>query len=189
MDAKIYSVVFGGEKCEWTFEVILQGGIEQSAQGAYGVACSCRVGGVRFDEDSRPVATEQIACENLGDIDHKLNVAALEHFVSFGFRLQLTHEIKIRAVLDRMQQSAALWAVVGQKHGGSQVLGVHIDGIAKEDNLKQRDTDHHAKSQPVPAHLDEFLDTTAQKRARENARAFFLGQNKVMAKVYPSIFS
>jgi hypothetical protein len=39
-----------------------------------------------------------------------------------------------------------------------QVFGVGVDGEAEQDELKQRDPDHHAKRQPIPAHLDELLE-------------------------------
>jgi len=41
--------------------------------------------------------------------------------------------------------------VIGEQNGGRQVLGVEIDGETEEDQLNQRDADHHAEGQPVPA--------------------------------------
>src|ERR1035438_8563190 len=37
------------------------------------------------------------------------------------------------------------------------MLRVGVDGVTKEDELNQRDADHHAEGEPVAPHLDEFL--------------------------------
>jgi len=57
-----------------------------------------------------------------------------------------------------MEQRAALRTVVGQEHRCRQMLWIRVDGVTEKNELEQRDPDRHAESQPVPAHLDEFLE-------------------------------
>ena len=48
-------------------------------------------------------------------------------------------------------------AVVRRINRRGQVLRVGIDGVAEEDELEQRNADHHGERDAVAAHLDEFL--------------------------------
>ena len=55
-------------------------------------------------------------------------------------------------------------------------LRVGVDGKAEEDELQQRNADHHPEGQAVAAHLDEFLDDHGpETAAEENGCAIHAG--------------
>ena len=47
-----------------------------------------------------------------------------------------------------------------------RLLGIGVDGVAEQDELEQRNADHHAERDPIPAHLPEFLDDHCREPAR-----------------------
>ena len=50
---------------------------------------------------------------------------------------------------------------------------IRVDGVAKENQLEQRNADHHRERQTIPAHLDEFLcQHRAESRHRKYAQFF-----------------
>ena len=87
----------------------------------------------------------------------------LQHFACFGLTLHLPHKLVVAAVADGAEQRPRLRSMVIHEHRSGQVLGVRIDGKAKQQELKQRNADHHAKGHAVPPHLDELLDDDRQK--------------------------
>src|SRR5207244_4107194 len=95
--------------------------------------------------------------------DDKEDRTACQRLIRFRFRLQLPGKLEVGAVADRMQQGAALGTMIGQKHAGGQVFRIRIDGVTKQNQLQERDADHHPERQAVPPHLDEFLDDDGPK--------------------------
>ena len=107
------------------------------------------------------------------NVDDKLHSTASQQIVAFGFSLYLPDELVVAAVLKRRKQSATFWAVIGHEDGRRQMFRIRIDRVAKENQLEQRNADHHRERQPIPAHLDEFLcQHRAESRDRKYAQFF-----------------
>ncbi len=47
--------------------------------------------------------------------------------------------------------------VVREQHLGREMTRVHVDRVAKENELEQRNGHHHGEGEAVAAHLDELL--------------------------------
>ena len=74
------------------------------------------IGGVGLDEQGGPVAAQQIAARNsAGMLIDELHLAAREQIVAFRLGLHLRDEIEVGAVLHRVEQRAAVRAVVGEE--------------------------------------------------------------------------
>jgi hypothetical protein len=122
------------------------------------VAGGRRIAGVGLEQQRRPRAAQEVAREVLRDVDHELHLAARERVVRIVLARDLAHEVEVGAVADRAEQRAPLRAAVGEQHGRGQVLGVGVDRVAEQDELQQRDPDHHPEGHAVAEHLDELLD-------------------------------
>ena len=157
MHAQVHGAVRARQKRERPLEVVLQGAVDQRAQGANGIAGRRRVRRIRFHQHGGAVAAQEIAGETLRNIDDELHLAARQHAPGLGLGMHHAGEFEVTAVLDGVQQRAALRSIVGNQHGGGQVLGVRVDGEPEQNELHHGNADHHAEGEPVAPHLDELL--------------------------------
>ena len=70
------------------------------------------------------------------------------------------------ARLHRLHQQPARHALTHLHQPHRDLAYVGVDGVAKQQQLDQRDHHHHAERQPVPCQLPEFFWVMAQSRRR-----------------------
>jgi hypothetical protein len=146
------------EAGEGAAEIAVQDGLGQGVHGGDGRADGGGVGRVRLDEDGGGLAAEEVAGEIFGDVDDELDLAELQEALGLGFGGGFADDLEVVGVPERPDEGAGERALVGGAQGGRQVPGVGIDGETEEDELEQRNADHHQEGHAVALHLDEFLE-------------------------------
>ena len=132
-----------------------------------------RVGGVGDDEQRGALAAHQVAAEIGRDLHAELHGAGEQELVELLLARGAPHDVKIVARPHGRQERAREGAVVLDEHGGRQMLGVGVDGVAEQQELEQRDEDHRRESDAVAAKLDQLLDegrVDAPQRGARGAR-------------------
>src|SRR5262245_56009935 len=72
--------------------------------------------------------------------------------------MNLMRHLEVARVLERAENRAAEIALLLQQHGSWQIARIGIDGVAKQDELHQRNHDDHRERDAVALELDELLD-------------------------------
>ena len=153
-------------------KVAVQNGRREQIDGGNCVADGGRVGGVGFEKQIRFFAAQQLAREVYGNFHGELHLALREQLLDFRLAFCLAGDVEVAAVAQAPDNRAREDAVVGGINRRRQMLGVGIDGVAEQDELRQRDADHHAERQPVAPHLDEFLHHDRPKPPPVKCKAF-----------------
>ena len=118
---------------------------------------------------SRPVARgAKSRLKFSGMLTTNCTSAARQGVARLRLRVHLPDEIEVAAVLHRLEQRPALRPVVGQQHGGGQMLGVGIDGKAEEDQLHAAECrSSWRRSRRSRRIWMNSLTTMAQNRSKE----------------------
>ena len=122
VDAQIHRTGRTVEKIERALEVVLQGRIHQRRERAERGARGDGIGGVCLDEQGGAVAAQQVAREIRRDIDDELHAALREQVATFSLGSDFVHKGEKRAVFQRGEKRAALWArgrPVGRRWAGA----------------------------------------------------------------------
>ena len=139
-------------------QVVGQRLARQPGQGRHGAPGRGGVGGVGLDQDLRMIAARQPGAEVAGNGHRELHLAGADHPVQFGRAASLGDKVEIAGVAHRRQDRAGVAAILLDQHGGRQMTGVGVDRIAEQDQLDDRDRQHHRIGQPVARKLFELLD-------------------------------
>ncbi len=91
------------------------------------------------------------------DDDEKGDVAALDEPLGLRVGLGPGDEAVIVADLEGRDDGARVMVLPGREQRGVEPLGVGVDGVAEQDELDDRDAEHHGEGDAVAPHLHEFL--------------------------------
>ena len=127
------------------------------AERADRAARGCRVGRVGLDEDLRLVAAVDARAEIARDDDEKGDVAPLDEPLGLRVGLRPGDEAVVVADLKRRDDGARIMVLPGREQRGVEPLRIGVDGVAEQDELHDRDAEHHREGDAVAPHLDEFL--------------------------------
>src|SRR5690606_27960685 len=130
------------------------------------------VRGICGHEDLWYPSTYHVALEILRDDDHKIRLAAPQRFLSLGNTRYRPPEVEIVRLLHPRDDRAHQGAVVPEFDERRQMSWIGVDRKAEQEQLNQRQSDHHPKGDAVPPHLDKFLVQDRSKPPqRERAHA------------------
>ena len=119
-----------------------------------------RVGGIGLDEQDRGFAAQQISVEADRKGDDELHLAPFEQLIRLSL-VNTADDLEVIAVPHGRHVRPGERAGVGHDDGRGQLLGIGVDGVAKQNQLHDRNGDDHAEGQPVAFELDEFLEQNA----------------------------
>ena len=171
MDAQLERRASPGARPERPFEVVRERRGWRGAERRQRVAGGDRVGGVGLDQQLRPVAAEQVARKAGRDGDREQDLAAVQQPVDLLAAAGDPDDPVVAGVLQRRDEAAGEVAVVIGQDDGRQVLGVAVDGVAEQEELDDRDADHHGEGQPVPLIWMNSFRIIASRREKENRPA------------------
>ena len=158
----------GGARSKRSVEIVLQRARHKLIDRSKRIRCCGRIAGIGFDKNLRRDPAYKIAREIDRDRHHKSDVASRQHPCAVRGRACLGANVKIFRIFQRRDDGTRIGAVIGDMKRGRQAPGIEIYSEAEQDELHQRHTHHHGEGEPVPAHLNEFLDQNRiSARARE----------------------
>ena len=148
--------------------VVPERGRHQLAERGERGAGRHRIGGVRRDQQRRPLAAPQRALEAGRDLDREQHHAGRQQPVELRLVADLVRDLEEPRVLKRRQNRTADVVRLLHQHRSRQVARRGVDGVAEQHELHQRDHDDHRERDAIAAKLDELLD---QHRARTSPEA------------------
>ena len=147
----------GGAHRQWPGKIVAQCGTDETGDGGNGIGGGGRIGRIGLDQQRRPRAAHQIAREIDRDVDDEGNSSLGQHPAGFRRRVRRLGDIEIAGIAERGDDGIRERAGIGDRHRRRQMPGHHVDGVAEDEKLHQRNAHEHCQRQPVAAHLDEFL--------------------------------
>ncbi len=116
-----------------------------------------RVGSVSLDQYLGPFTAYQCAAEPGRDGNHKRHFAAGQQVGAGAGVVCVQYKAVIAGGFQRLDQGAGQRGVLFDQQRSGQLPGVGIDGVAEQDQLHNRNTEHHREGQTIAAHLHQLL--------------------------------
>src|SRR5262249_1049560 len=104
------------------------------------------------------VAAAHRALEVGRNFDCEQHRAGSEQMIELGLVLDDMGDVEICGILNRLEDRTAKIALLLQQHRAREVPRIGVDGVAKQQQLNERDHDDHGERNAVALELDELLD-------------------------------